>query len=51
MLLLRLKNSEGTLELFGGGIDMAESVRNLTLQGIGSIRLQDDQKLGDIARS
>jgi hypothetical protein len=42
-VVVEIKNSEGTLELFGGGIDMAESVRNLTLQGIGSIRLQDDQ--------
>jgi hypothetical protein len=42
-VVVEIKNSEGTLELFEGGIDMAESVQNLTLQGIGSLRLQADQ--------
>ena len=42
-VVVEIENSEGILELFEGGIDMAESVRNLTVQGIGSLRLQTNQ--------
>lgn len=42
-VVIEIKNSEGTLELFEGGIDMSESLQNLTLQGIGSLKLQANQ--------
>jgi len=43
-VVIEIKNSEGTLELFDGGIDMSESLQNLTLQGIGSLKLQANQR-------
>ncbi|MEC7358046.1 MAG: hypothetical protein VYC09_06370 [Verrucomicrobiota bacterium] len=43
-VVIEIKNSEGTLELFDGGIDMSESLQNLTLKGIGSLKLQANQR-------
>lgn len=40
---LEIKDPNGILELFEGGIDMAESVQNLTVHGNGQLRLQTDQ--------
>jgi hypothetical protein len=40
---LEIKDANGTLDLFQGGINMAESVQNLTIHGNGALRLQTDQ--------
>jgi|TARA_B110000881_G_scaffold85617_1_gene75056 hypothetical protein len=40
---LEIKDPNGTLEIFEGGIDMAESVQDLTVHGNGQLRLQTDQ--------
>jgi hypothetical protein len=40
---LEIKDPNGTLDLFQGGINMAESVQNLTIHGNGALRLQKDQ--------
>ena len=40
---LEIEDPNGTLELFEGGIDMAESVQDLTIHGGGLLRLQTDQ--------
>ncbi|MCP4847016.1 MAG: hypothetical protein GY899_03605 [Verrucomicrobiaceae bacterium] len=40
---LEIKDPNGTLDLFQGGINMAESVQNLTIHGNGTLRLQKDQ--------
>jgi hypothetical protein len=40
---LEITDPNGTLELFDGGIDMAESVQHLTIHGNGLLRLQTDQ--------
>ena len=40
---LEIEDPNGTLDLFQGGIDMAESVQTLTVHGHGTLRLQTDQ--------